>query len=164
MKETLCIELVNGHDAAGHPFGHIYHEGVSGGWFFTWGATPEETLASVEPDEVEGTGIYTQQEARRVLEEVLATNPVPTAETVTMEETTTSYKPTPPPGIYMIEAFGVNEPPIFASRDECELFLAACVAAWPEGAPARAAYGWDWSKERATHTYRDGRLEETRTH
>ena len=50
----MTIDMNQGLDAQGRKFGYVC--GDEGGYFFTWLPTLEETLASVEVDEVDGDG------------------------------------------------------------------------------------------------------------
>lgn len=57
MKTTITasqVELVQGAADDGLRFGYVH--GEDGGFFFTWDATLDATLDSVEEDEVDGAG------------------------------------------------------------------------------------------------------------
>jgi hypothetical protein len=63
------IELVQGHDGSGWDFGYVHGDG--GGYFFTWHATLENTLASVEADEADGDGDLVRSEVVALLRDHL---------------------------------------------------------------------------------------------
>ncbi len=73
MSETYEIDVVQGKDAQDRDFGYVH--GDDGGFFFTWMPTLEETVSSVDEDEVDGDGGLTGAEVRDFLRTHLPTTP-----------------------------------------------------------------------------------------
>mgnify|MGYP000732833911 CR=1 FL=1 len=71
MNATYHTDLNQGTDAQGRTFGYVH--GDDGGFFFTWMPTLDETVDSVEVDEVDGDGDLTESEVREWLREYLPT-------------------------------------------------------------------------------------------
>lgn len=61
----MTFDKFQGYDDEGRKFGYIHGDG--GGWFFTWMDTLDETLYSLEEDEVDGDGGISQSEAYQFL-------------------------------------------------------------------------------------------------
>lgn len=68
MKNGITI-AIQGRTEKGKDFGYICHG--NGGWFFTLHETKEETLASLEEDEMDGPGDVSHSEAYAALEDFL---------------------------------------------------------------------------------------------
>lgn len=74
MNATISksqVELYQGIDSQERDFGYVH--GDDGGFFFTWMPTLDETLASVEEDEVDGDGDLSESEVVAFLREYLPT-------------------------------------------------------------------------------------------
>lgn len=65
------VDLNQGLGEDGRTFGYV--AGDDGGYFFAWHDTPEETLASVEEDEVDGHGGLDEAAVVEFLREYLPT-------------------------------------------------------------------------------------------
>lgn len=65
------VDLNQGQDEQGRTFGYV--AGDEGGYFFTWMPTLQETLASVEVDEVDGDGELDEAEVVDFLRDYLPT-------------------------------------------------------------------------------------------
>ena len=53
-RKDLTVDLHQGETVSGKSFGWVGDlEGDSGGYFFTWGETLEETIGSLDPDEID---------------------------------------------------------------------------------------------------------------
>lgn len=65
------VDLIQGETEQGQEFGYV--SGDDGGFFFTWHGTLEETLDSIEEDEVSGDGGLGAEEVREYLESYLPT-------------------------------------------------------------------------------------------
>lgn len=66
----MTIDMNQGRDDMNRKFG--YAHGEDGGFFFTWMPTLEETLASVEEDEVDGDGGLDRDEVVEFLKTKIA--------------------------------------------------------------------------------------------
>jgi hypothetical protein len=65
------LDLNQGKDAQGRTFGYVH--GDDGGFFFTWMPTLDETINSVEVDEVDGDGDLSESEVVEFLASHLPT-------------------------------------------------------------------------------------------
>lgn len=65
------VDLVQGRDDQERTFGYVH--GDDGGFFFTWMPTLEQTLSSVEVDEVDGDGDLNESDVVEFLREYLPT-------------------------------------------------------------------------------------------
>jgi hypothetical protein len=65
------VDLYQGEDDRGRPFGYV--AGEDGGFFFTWLDTLDDTLTSVEEDEVDGSGGLDRDEVVEFLRDYLPT-------------------------------------------------------------------------------------------
>ena len=66
----IKIDMNQGRDEDNRKFG--YAHGDDGGFFFTWMPTLDETLATVEVDEVDGDGGLTIEEATAAIRAKIA--------------------------------------------------------------------------------------------
>lgn len=74
MSATITksqVDLWQGDGEDGYPFGYV--AGDDGGYFFTWLDTLDETLASVEADEVDGDSDLDESEVVEFLRGYLPT-------------------------------------------------------------------------------------------
>jgi hypothetical protein len=74
MVQTITrhqVDLVQGEGEDGAPFGYV--AGDDGGYFFTWRATLDATLASVDEDDVDGDGGLKKGEVVAFLRDYLPT-------------------------------------------------------------------------------------------
>lgn len=68
----MSIDMNQGINKDGRKFGYVH--GTVGGFFFTWMPTLEETLATIEADEVDGDGDLTEADVAEFLSEKIASN------------------------------------------------------------------------------------------
>lgn len=66
----MTIDMNQGIDDKGRKFGYVC--GEDGGYFFTWMPTLEQTLKSVEADEVDGDGDLNETEVVEFLRQKIA--------------------------------------------------------------------------------------------
>lgn len=70
MGKQMILDHHQGDTEHGRKFGYVSGDG--GGYFFTWMDSLEETLESVEVDEVDGDGGLTADQVRAFLADKIA--------------------------------------------------------------------------------------------